>query len=307
LKVTATTDVVDARFEVGSDTLRVVAGRQELGRWFLSDITAEQQRDGIHIDLAGESIVVNVGNQEEFAAAIAPAIAPSKRRRRRRRPEKQAVREPEQRPVRRPKKQAVRGPKHRAVRRPKKQAVPEPEPQAPEPAPKAVLEPDPHAVLEPEPRVVPEPEPRVIPEPEPRAVAEPEGRAIREPDEPVWAEPGERVLPQPEQRAGWGQRPRAIPELFEAENWERWLSDQRTRLWIISSGVLVFALLALFATSTLGMILVLVGMVALILAALAMSEDLSAYRLMPSAISETMLVVIGAAVMALGAFLIVIG
>ena len=91
------------------------------------------------------------------------------------------------------------------------------------------------------------------------------------------------------------------------DNWREWLQDPTVRWSIASVGVILFALLALFATNTLGMILVLAGMVGLIIAALAVSDDLDAFRLMPNFISETGLVISGAVAMAIGGLLILIG
>jgi hypothetical protein len=48
-------------------------------------------------------------------------------------------------------------------------------------------------------------------------------------------------------------------------------------------------------------------MVSLIVAALAVSEDINAYRLIPSAISETGLVAGGAIAMVIGGLLVVLG
>lgn len=96
-------------------------------------------------------------------------------------------------------------------------------------------------------------------------------------------------------------------ELFSTENWSRWLSDTTVRWSIASFAVVVFALLALFATNTLGMILVLLGMIALIIAALAVSDDLTAYGWVPGNLSETTVVVAGAVAMAIGGVFIFIG
>ncbi len=100
---------------------------------------------------------------------------------------------------------------------------------------------------------------------------------------------------------------RRAPALIDADNWQRWLQDSIVRWSIASIGVILLALLTLFATNTLGMILVLLGMIALIIAALAVSDDLSAYRAIPSAVSETGLVIAGAVAMVLGALLIMVG
>ena len=95
-------------------------------------------------------------------------------------------------------------------------------------------------------------------------------------------------------------------ELFDRGNWDRWLNDSTVRWSIASVTVIVVALMALFATNTLGMILILLGMVALIVAALAVSEDLSAYRIIPNAVTETSLVIGGAAAMIVGGLLILV-
>lgn len=95
-----------------------------------------------------------------------------------------------------------------------------------------------------------------------------------------------------------------IKQIFLRENWTGWLSDTTVRWSIASGAVVVFALLALFATNTLGMILVLFGMIALIVAALAVSDDLSAYSWIPGELSETAIVIAGAVAMVLGGLLI---
>lgn len=112
---------------------------------------------------------------------------------------------------------------------------------------------------------------------------------------------------EPREQVSLADRLAWVPELFDRRNWERWLNDTTVRWAIASVAVIVFALLALFATNTLGMILILVGMVALIIAALAVSDDLSAYRVIPDALSETKLVIGGATAMIIGGLLVVIG
>jgi hypothetical protein len=99
---------------------------------------------------------------------------------------------------------------------------------------------------------------------------------------------------------------RQTPKLFNSDNWRSWLQDRLVRWSIASIGVIILALLVLFATNTVGMILVLLGMLALIIAALAVSDDLSAYRAVPDALTETTLVMVGAAAMVVGALLIFI-
>ncbi|MGA9596168.1 MAG: hypothetical protein WBV06_08430 [Acidimicrobiia bacterium] len=96
----------------------------------------------------------------------------------------------------------------------------------------------------------------------------------------------------------------AVRRLVDRDQWRDWLSDRLVR-WVIASGVVIIvALLALFATSSLGMVLVLGGMVAMVIAALAVSEDLSAVSWVPEQLSEATLVMIGVAAMALGGLLI---
>lgn len=98
----------------------------------------------------------------------------------------------------------------------------------------------------------------------------------------------------------------AVRVLLDRERWAGWLSDRLVR-WVIASGVVIIvALLALFATASLGMILVLIGMVALVVAALAVSEDLSAISWVPGQMSESTLVIVGVVAMALGGLLILI-
>jgi hypothetical protein len=238
LKVAATADVVEAVFDVGDDALRVVAGDEELGSWALADIGVQHRGDGLHLDLAGEAIIVKVQNQEALADDIASARPAKKSKRFQRKPRKSRQR-PEG--------------AHVKAREPR-----------PRPAPPRTEVPSPSRAIEP---------------------------AAAKPDE----------------RPGLMSRLVVVGELFDRDNWEGWLNDNTIRWSIASAGVVIFALMAIFATNTLGMILVLLGMVALIVAALAVSEDLSAYRVIPNALSETMLVIIGAVMMVIGALLIFIG
>jgi hypothetical protein len=103
--------------------------------------------------------------------------------------------------------------------------------------------------------------------------------------------------------------PRVIPFLRRAvtkDAWHEWLADRTVR-WVLASAVVVtVAAFAVFATASLGMILVLLGMVALIVAALAVSDDLSAYGWIPGNLSEATLVIAGASSMAIGGLLIII-
>lgn len=111
---------------------------------------------------------------------------------------------------------------------------------------------------------------------------------------------------EPEKRPSRIERFRVIAAVFDVDNWREWLQDTTVRWAIASMGVVLFATLALFATDTLGMILVLFGMVSLIIAALAVSEDVNAYRLIPTAISETALVIGASVAMVCGALLILL-
>ena len=78
--------------------------------------------------------------------------------------------------------------------------------------------------------------------------------------------------------------------------------------WVIASAAVAgVAALAIFATESFGVILILIGMAALVIAALAISEDLTAYGWVPGNMSETTLVIIGASAMAIGALLMVVG
>ncbi len=134
-------------------------------------------------------------------------------------------------------------------------------------------------------------------------------RQRRAPVEPADPEPIEVVdVPTPEvvEKPSVGERLEVLAGVFKVDNWREWLQDPTVRWVIASMGVVLFALLALFATDTLGMILVLLGMVALIIAALAVSEDINAYRMIPNAISETGLVIGGAAAMLVGGLLILL-
>jgi hypothetical protein len=99
----------------------------------------------------------------------------------------------------------------------------------------------------------------------------------------------------------------SVRRLLDRETWRGWLSDRLVRWVIASAVVIIVALLALFATASFGMTLVLIGMVALIVAALAVSEDLSAFSWIPGDISETTIVIVGAIAMLVGGLLIVLG
>ena len=143
----------------------------------------------------------------------------------------------------------------------------------------------------------------------PRAAKRPKSRKPVKPSAPP--EPAELVerteprLPTP------AKPPRdvlgAVRRLLDRDTWREWLADRVVR-WVIAATVVIgVALLALFATASLGMILVLIGMVALIVAALAVSEDLTAISWVPGQMSESTLVIAGAVAMVIGGLLIVLG
>lgn len=117
----------------------------------------------------------------------------------------------------------------------------------------------------------------------------------------------QRARKEPRDRTSLLTKMAGAKQVFSVDNWRGWLSDTTIRWVIASAAVASFALLALFATSSLGMILVLVGMIALIIAALAVSDDLSAFSWVPGNLSETTLVISGAVAMVLGGVLILVG
>lgn len=96
-------------------------------------------------------------------------------------------------------------------------------------------------------------------------------------------------------------------KLTSRDTWRNWLSQRVVKWAVASFAVIVVALLALFATNSLGMILVLLGMVALVVAALAVSEDLTAYAWIPGELSESTLIIAGTIAMAIGGILILLG
>lgn len=98
----------------------------------------------------------------------------------------------------------------------------------------------------------------------------------------------------------------SVQSFFNRDRWREMLSDRLVRWVIASAAVILVALLALFATASLGMILILLGMVALVVAALAVSEDLTAISWVPGGLSEMTLVIAGAVAMAIGGLLIII-
>lgn len=89
------------------------------------------------------------------------------------------------------------------------------------------------------------------------------------------------------------KRVREARDIVEWKEWRRRLRLPSVRWGLAFGGVVVLLLIAIFATGTLGMLLTLIGMVSLILAALAVSDDPSVYRFLPARITETMLLAVG--------------
>lgn len=98
-----------------------------------------------------------------------------------------------------------------------------------------------------------------------------------------------------------------LRKLSSRDTWREWLSQRVVKWSVASFAVIGVAALALFATNSLGMILILLGMVALVVAALSVSEDLTAFGWIPGNLSETTLIIAGVIAMAIGGLLIVIG
>ena len=99
----------------------------------------------------------------------------------------------------------------------------------------------------------------------------------------------------------------AIRKAIDPEFWRDLLANETT-LWVIASAtVMIVVGLAFFATAGLGTILILLGMVALVIAGLAVTEDLTALAWIPGNLSETTLVLAGVSSLALGGLLILIG
>jgi len=91
-----------------------------------------------------------------------------------------------------------------------------------------------------------------------------------------------------------------IQRQFDMETWRRRLGSTRVRWALAFGAVLAVLALGVFATGTLGMVLVLLGMVILVLAALAMSDDHTVYAVLPPKITETGLVIAGFALVFVG-------
>jgi hypothetical protein len=95
--------------------------------------------------------------------------------------------------------------------------------------------------------------------------------------------------------------------MIDREAWERRREDPASWLILAVIGAIVVLVLAVFATKTLGMVLVLLGMITLVVVALAVSDDLTAYSWIPGSISETTLIIAGIFAMVVGGLLIWIG
>ena len=111
---------------------------------------------------------------------------------------------------------------------------------------------------------------------------------------------------QPKQRKERPDVLGALRRAFDPSVWQEWLSSRVVKWSIASFAVIGVALLALFATNSLGTILVLLGMIALVIAGLAVSEDLTAIAWIPGNLSETTLVIAGVVAMTAGGLLILI-
>ncbi|MDJ0664887.1 MAG: hypothetical protein QNJ75_10020 [Acidimicrobiia bacterium] len=278
LRIAATNDVIDAMFVVDEDQLTVNTGEDTLGNWPLDDLAPDDTGTQVLLALDGERVIIEVPDHASFVAAL---NATGRKRKRRRDKREKAVSKP------------AKGPKSTKPKR---------APKAPKRKPKVVPPPEPVATSVPEPEPAPEPaaEPASIPEPE----RTPEPAAIPEPE--IAAKQPFRI--KPAKRARTRRNPAdTIRTLLDRDTWREWLSDRVVRWVIASFAVIIVALLALFATNSLGMILVLIGMVILVVVALAVSEDLTAYSWIPGNISETTLVIAGVAAMAIGGLLILIG
>jgi len=87
---------------------------------------------------------------------------------------------------------------------------------------------------------------------------------------------------------------------FSMNTWRRRFRKPTVKWTLASIAVVMVLAFAVFATSTLGMLLALAGMASLVLGALAMSDDHSVYRLLPPRVTETGLVVAGFAFLGVG-------
>jgi hypothetical protein len=103
------------------------------------------------------------------------------------------------------------------------------------------------------------------------------------------------------------KRVREARDILEWKEWRRRLRLPGVRWGLAFLGAILVAVLAVFAAGTLGMILTLIGMMSLIIAALAVSDDPSVYRFLPARVTETMLLAVGFVALGIGVPLIFIG
>ena len=118
-------------------------------------------------------------------------------------------------------------------------------------------------------------------------------------DEPLYV-PVMPSTPPPTPKRPLSKRVKEARDIVEWKQWRKRLSIPKVRWGLAFFGVTVFALIAIFATGTLGMLLTLIGMAALILAALAVSDDPSVYRFLPARVTETMLLAVGFVCLGIG-------
>lgn len=198
LRLAGTVDSVEATFTVEGGTLRVTSNDQEIGSWPIDAVTVTERIDGVHLDVEGEDLVVNMADLEAFQASMGV-----KKR---------------------------RGLKTRT---------------------------------------------------KPRAASQ----------------PSKPKVPASER----------LRTLFSWKTWRKRLRKPAVKWGLAFTAVIGLLLVALFATSTLGMLLMLVGMGMLILGALAVSDDPTAFQYLPSALTEKVLVSGGFVSLAIGLPLILLG
>ncbi len=95
-----------------------------------------------------------------------------------------------------------------------------------------------------------------------------------------------------------------IRRQFNIDTWRRRLSARAVRWSLAFIAVVVLLVFAVFATSTLGMIMVLGGMATLVLAALAVADDHATYQYLPPLLTEKALVAGGFVLVGIGGVLI---
>lgn len=113
-----------------------------------------------------------------------------------------------------------------------------------------------------------------------------------------------RAPSQPVERAPLSERFRKV---LSWKLWRKRLRHPGVKWGIAFAAVIGLLLVALFATSTLGMLLMLFGMGFLILGALAIGDDPTAFQYLPSALTEKVLVVGGFVALAIGLPLVLLG